>query len=44
MSLLNDKEKEQLATLLASLDNYHGLGETAPVEVSKALKTKFKKG
>jgi HEAT repeat protein len=44
MSLLSDNEKEQLEALLASLDNYLGLGETAPVEASKALKTIFKKG
>jgi HEAT repeat protein len=44
MSLLSHKEQEQLEALLASLDNYLRLGETAPVEASKALKTIFKKG
>lgn len=42
MSLLSDNEKVQLKALLDSLDNYLGLGETAPVEASKALKTVFK--
>jgi len=42
MSLLNDNEKKQLEQLLASLDNYLGLRETAPVLASKALKTVFK--
>jgi HEAT repeat protein len=44
MSLLSDNEKVQLQALLDSLDNYLGLGETAPVEASVALKTTFKKG
>jgi HEAT repeat protein len=38
-SLLYEAEKEQLFTLLLSLDDYHGLIETAPVEALKALKT-----
>jgi HEAT repeats len=39
-SLLHETEKEKLAPLLLSLNNYHELGETAPVEASKALKTR----
>lgn len=41
-SLLNGVEKKKLVTLLRSLDDYHELGETAPVEASVALKTVFK--
>ena len=41
-SLLNGVEKKKLVTLLQSLDDYHELGETAPVEASAALKTVFK--
>jgi HEAT repeat protein len=41
-SLLYEDEKEQLMSLMLSLDDYHALGETAPVEAAKALKT-FKK-
>jgi HEAT repeat protein len=37
-SLLNQNEKEQFMALMLCLDNYHELGETAPVEASKALK------
>jgi hypothetical protein len=39
-SLLDKNEKEKLASLMLSLDDYHELGETAPVEASKALKAK----
>jgi HEAT repeat protein len=41
-SLLNETEKKKLVPLLLSLNDYHELGETAPVEASKALKTKAK--
>ena len=40
--LLHRKEKEKLKPLLLSLDNYHELGETSPLEAEKALKTAFK--
>ncbi len=43
LSLLNDKEKEKLKKLIYSLDDYHELGETAPVEASIAIKTLYKK-
>jgi len=33
---------QKLTPLLLSLENYHELGETAPVEASKALRTVFK--
>jgi hypothetical protein len=38
IGLLHENEKDQLKSLLLCLDNYHELGETAPVEASKALK------
>jgi hypothetical protein len=41
-SLLSKKEKNKLPSLMLSLENYHELGGTAPVEASKALKTVFK--
>jgi hypothetical protein len=41
-SLLHEPEKEKLIPLLLSLNDYHELGETAPVEASKALKTRTK--
>lgn len=40
--LLYENEKEQLMSLMLSLDNYHELGEIAPSEASKILKAKFK--
>jgi HEAT repeat protein len=40
--LLNESEKEKLRPLLLSLDDVNELGETAPVEASKAIKTIFK--
>jgi hypothetical protein len=42
LDLVNEKEKNKLMPLLQSLDNYHELGETAPVQASIALKTVFK--
>jgi len=42
LELLNNKEKIKIAPLLQSLDNYHELGETAPVQASIALKTVFR--
>ena len=42
LSLVNEEEKNKLMPLLQSLDNYHELGETAPVMASIALKTVFK--
>jgi len=42
LSLLTETEKGKLGPLLFSLENYHHLGETAPVEASKALRTVFK--
>ena len=42
LSLLKEDEKNKLTTLLLSLDNSQELGETAPVEASKAIKTIFK--
>jgi HEAT repeat protein len=41
-SLLNEKEKIALTTLLQSLDNFHELGETSPTQASIALKMTFK--
>ncbi len=35
--LLNEKEKKELSPLLRSLDDYLELGETAPIEASKAI-------
>ena len=43
LSLLDTNEKNKLMSLLLSLDNSQELGETAPVEASKALKTIFKR-
>jgi HEAT repeat protein len=37
ISLLNETEKKKEMNLLLSLDNYHTLGATAPVEASLAL-------
>jgi HEAT repeat protein len=37
MSLLNENEKKHEFSLLQSLENYHSLGVTAPVEASIAL-------
>lgn len=37
-SLLDENEKVKFTTLLLSLNDYHELGETAPVEASKVLK------
>jgi hypothetical protein len=42
LSLINKTEKDKLVQLLNSLENYHELGETAPIEALKALKTVFK--
>ena len=39
LSLLNENEKNKLKSLLLSLDDSLELGETAPVEASKALRT-----
>ena len=39
LGLLNENEKDKLKPLLLSLDNFQGLGEIAPTEASKALKT-----
>ena len=39
LSLLDENEKNKLMSLLLSLDDSQELGETAPVEASKALKT-----
>ena len=41
-SLLKKDEKRKFRTLLLSLNDYHELGGTAPVEASKALKTTFR--
>ncbi len=41
LSLLKPEEKNKLIPLLQSLDNYHELGETAPVMASDALKSVF---
>lgn len=43
LSLLNDKEKEKVKPLIRSLDDYHELGETAPVEASNAIDTLYRK-
>jgi HEAT repeat protein len=43
LSLLNDKEKEKVKPLIHSLDDYHELGETAPVEASNAINTLYRK-
>jgi HEAT repeat protein len=43
LSLLNEKEKGKLRPLIQSLDDYRELGETAPVEASKAIRTIYKK-
>lgn len=40
-SLLYQSENKNLLSLLHSLDNYHELGGTAPVEAAAALKTVF---
>ena len=37
VNLLNEDEKKKEMSLLLSLENYHGLGGTAPVEASIAL-------
>ena len=42
LGLLDKTEKKNLTPLLLCLENYHELGETAPVEASKALRTVFK--
>ncbi len=42
LSLLDEDEKLRLMPLLQSLDNYHELGETAPVMASMALRTEFR--
>ena len=42
LSLLNENEKNKLKSLLLSLDDSQELGETAPVEASKALRTMSK--
>jgi hypothetical protein len=39
--LLNENERNKMIPLLQSLDNYHELGETSPVQASTALKTVF---
>jgi hypothetical protein len=42
LCLVDEEERNKLMPLLQSLDNYHELGETAPVQASIALKTVFK--
>jgi hypothetical protein len=42
LCLVDEEERIKLMPLLQSLDNYHELGETAPVQASIALKTVFK--
>jgi hypothetical protein len=42
LGLVAEEEKNKLTPLLQSLDNYHELGETAPVQASIALKTIFR--
>jgi HEAT repeat protein len=42
LGLLNESERDKLKPLLLSLEDYHQLAETAPVEASIALKTVFK--
>jgi HEAT repeat protein len=39
IALLNDNEKQKEMTLLQSLENYHALGGTAPIEALTALET-----
>jgi hypothetical protein len=41
-SLLYEDEKLKLSSLILSLDDYHLLGGTAPVEASRALNSNFK--
>jgi HEAT repeat protein len=41
-SLFNEKEKKKFMTLLLTLNDYHELGGTVPVEASKAIKTTFR--
>jgi HEAT repeat protein len=41
LGLLDETEKNKLMPLLQILDNYHELGETAPIQASIALKTVF---
>jgi len=41
-SLLNEKEKKRISGFLLSLEDYRELGETAPVEASRALTVLFK--
>ena len=43
LGLLNETEKNKLMLLLQSLDDSQELGETAPVEALKAIKTIFKR-
>jgi HEAT repeat protein len=43
LSLLSDKEKEKVKPLIRSLDDYHELGETAPVEASNAIIILYRK-
>jgi hypothetical protein len=40
--LLHENEKQKLESLIQSLDNHHSLGQIAPTEAAKALKTVFK--
>ena len=42
LNLLDEDEKNRIMPLLQSLDNYHELGETAPVMASMALKLVFR--
>lgn len=42
ISLVTETEKGKLGPLLLSLEDYHQLGEIAPVEASKALSAVFK--
>jgi HEAT repeat protein len=42
LGLVDETEKNKLMPLLQILDNYHELGETAPVQASIVLKTVFK--
>ena len=42
LGLVDENEKNKLMPLLQSLDNYHELVETAPVQASIALKNVFK--
>jgi HEAT repeat protein len=42
LGLVSENEKNKLMPLLQSLDNYHDLVETAPVQASIALKNVFK--